>query len=36
MQEHYGSLKMEALAKVFTGAPQATVWEQAPGTWSEW
>jgi hypothetical protein len=36
MQEHYGSLKMDALAKVFTGAPQATVWEQAPGNWSEW
>jgi hypothetical protein len=27
---------MAALGGAFAGAPQASVWEQAPGNWSEW
>jgi hypothetical protein len=35
--EHYGdNPNLEALGSVFTAAPQATVWEQPPGNWSEW
>ena len=37
MNEHYGDAKhMSALGKAFTGAPQTSRWEQAPGQWSEW
>lgn len=37
MTEHYGDqTHMSALSGAFTGAPQASVWEQAPGQWSEW
>ena len=34
MQEHYGDLK--GYDKAFTGAPQTSVWQAAPGNWSEW
>jgi len=27
---------MATLGAAFAGAPQASVWEQAPGNWSEW
>jgi hypothetical protein len=37
MNEHYGDAKhMSALGKAFSGAPQPSRWEQAPGQWSEW
>jgi hypothetical protein len=37
MTEHYGDeTHMAALGGVFSGQPQASVWEQAPGAWSEW
>ncbi len=37
MGEHYSDPnEMKALEGVFTGAPDATVWSQAPGNWSEW
>jgi quinol monooxygenase YgiN len=37
MTEHYGDpQEMAALGGAFAGAPQASVWEQAPGNWSEW
>jgi len=37
MAEHYGDAKhMKALDGAFTGRPQTSTWEQAPGQWSEW
>ncbi len=37
MGEHYQDPKeMAALEGAFSGAPDATVWQQAPGQWSEW
>jgi hypothetical protein len=37
LTEHYtDNPHMAALGAVFAGAPQASVWEQAPGNWSEW
>jgi hypothetical protein len=37
MSEHYtDQTHMAGLGTAFTGPPQATVWEQAPGQWSEW
>ena len=37
MGEHYGDPnEMKALEGAFSGAPDATVWNQAPGNWSEW
>lgn len=37
MAEHYGDpTEMKAVAGAFTAAPDATVWAQAPGAWSEW
>ena len=37
MHEHYGDQShMAGLAGAFAGAPQASVWEQVPGDWSEW
>lgn len=37
MTEHYGDkTHMTSLGDAFAGAPQATVWEQAGGNWSEW
>jgi len=35
--EHYtDNPHMAALGSIFTAPPQASVWEQAPGKWSEW
>ena len=37
MGEHYSDpAEMAGLADAFSGAPDATVWQQAPGNWSEW
>jgi hypothetical protein len=37
MLAHYGNMEhMAALTPIFAGAPQASIWEQAPGAWSEW
>jgi hypothetical protein len=37
MLEHYGdSANMALLGPIFDGPPAASVWEQAPGHWSEW
>jgi hypothetical protein len=37
LTEHYDDQRhMSALGSVFAGTPDATVWEQAPGSWSEW
>jgi hypothetical protein len=37
MGEHYSDPnEMKALEGVFSGAPDTTVWQQAPGQWSEW
>jgi hypothetical protein len=37
MNEHYGDAKhMAPLGKAFSGVPQTSRWEQAPGQWSEW
>lgn len=37
MTEHYGDqTHMAALGGAFAGRPDASVWEQAPGEWSEW
>jgi hypothetical protein len=37
MAEHYADPnEMKALSGAFTGAPDASVWTQAPGNWSEW
>lgn len=37
MAEHYADPnEMKALEGAFSGAPDATVWNQAPGNWSEW
>jgi hypothetical protein len=37
MNEHYGDAKhMGALKDAFSGQPQTSRWEQAPGQWSEW
>ena len=37
MTEHYNDQKhMAPLSGAFTGRPDATVWDQAPGNWSEW
>ena len=36
MKEHYVPSEMAALEGAFSGAPQASTWQQAPGAWSEW
>lgn len=37
MGEHYADPnEMKALEGAFSGAPVASVWQQAPGNWSEW
>ena len=37
MAEHYGdATHMKALGNAFTGAPNPSIWEPAPGEWSEW
>ncbi len=37
MHEHYADTShMAGLAAAFAGPPKASVWEQAPGDWSEW
>jgi len=37
MLEQYGDrAHMEKLVPAFTGEPAASIWEQAPGNWSEW
>jgi hypothetical protein len=37
MTEHYGDEKhMRGLSTAFSGRPEPTTWEQAPGQWSEW
>lgn len=36
MAEHYAGSHMSGLAPAFAGAPDASIWEQAPGNWSEW
>jgi hypothetical protein len=37
MTEHYADqTHMAALGKAFSGPPSPSVWEQAPGAWSEW
>jgi hypothetical protein len=37
MTEHYAdAAHMAALGSAFSGAPSPSVWEQAPGAWSEW
>ncbi len=37
MGEHYSDpSEMAALGGAFAGVPDATVWQQAPGQWSEW
>jgi hypothetical protein len=37
MTEHYNDkTHMSGLAGALAGPPDATVWEQAPGNWSEW
>ena len=37
MAEHYAdTTHVSVLGGAFTGPPATSVWEQAPGTWSEW
>jgi hypothetical protein len=37
MSEHYADqTHMSALGGAFSGRPDPTVWEQAPGEWNEW
>jgi len=37
MMAHYGDpTHMQALAGAFSGKPSASIWQQAPGAWSEW
>jgi quinol monooxygenase YgiN len=37
MNQHYGdATHMQALSGAFTGKPSASIWQQAPGAWSEW
>jgi hypothetical protein len=37
MTEHYAdATHMAALGPAFTGKPATSIWEQAPGDWSEW
>jgi len=37
MGEHYSDpAEMKALEGAFAGQPDPTVWQQAPGQWSEW
>jgi quinol monooxygenase YgiN len=37
MTAHYSNeAHMKALSGAFTGAPSASIWEQAAGNWSEW
>ena len=37
MSEHYSDPnEMKALGGAFAGPPDATVWQEAPGQWSEW
>jgi hypothetical protein len=37
MTEHYNDeTHMRGLSAAFSGTPQPSVWEQAPGQWSEW
>lgn len=37
LKEHYADQShMAPIGASFAGAPTATVWEQAPGQWSEW
>jgi len=37
MSEHYGDeTHMRGLSNAFSGRPEPTTWEQAPGHWSEW
>jgi len=37
MSEHYADqTHMSGLENAFSGEPQPTIWEQAPGQWSEW
>ncbi len=37
MNEHYADqTHMAGLAGAFSGPPEPTTWEQAPGEWSEW
>ncbi|MBS2021140.1 MAG: hypothetical protein JST92_01930 [Deltaproteobacteria bacterium] len=37
MRSHYADeAHMQALAPAFTGRPSASIWQQAPGNWSEW
>jgi len=37
MMEHYADqTHLQAIAPAFSGRPDATTWERAPGAWSEW
>ena len=37
MAEHYADpSEMQGISAAFTGAPDPSVWAQAPGQWSEW
>ena len=36
LEQYTGNADMAVLGSVFAGPPQASVWEQAPGNWSEW
>lgn len=37
MAEHYADpSEMQGISAAFTGAPDPSVWAQAPGSWSEW
>ena len=37
MNAHYAdATHMKALSGAFTGMPSASIWQQAPGVWSEW
>jgi hypothetical protein len=37
MAEHYADqTHMSGLGTAFAGAPQASVWEEPPGSWNEW
>jgi hypothetical protein len=36
LEQYGGNADMAVLGAVFAGPPNASVWEQAPGNWSEW
>jgi hypothetical protein len=36
MEQHYKDGEMESLGQAFVGPPQASIWSQPPGEWTEW